>query len=71
MVQVQMLLLPTKRRDLGRLGVGLPDLIAPFGLFTSASLPEIVLPDGEPFLKERASHTELTSDWPGQQVGQL
>ena len=71
MVSVQMLLLPAQRRDVGCLSVGSPNLVAPLGLFTSTFSPEVVLPDGEPLLKECASHTKLTTDGPGQQVGQL
>ena len=70
MVHVQMLLLPAQRSELSCFGISLPDLVSPLGFIRSPSLPQVVFPDREPFLKERARHAKLTPDRPVQQAGE-
>ena len=62
MVVIQVLLLSTQRRQPARVGICLPCAVAPFGFVWSSPLAQVVLPDGEPGLEERAGHTQVMPD---------
>ena len=68
MVQIEMLLLSAQRSDLCCLSISPPDLVALLRFSWSSPLSTVVLLDGEPLFKERASRTTLTADGPVRQA---